>query len=73
MSKNVGIADRWVRVALAALGWWLAAALGYASVGGVIVLVVAGILVVTAAVGSCPLYALLRISTRGGPHRAVHV
>jgi DUF2892 family protein len=73
MRRNMGAADRAARVVLAALGWWLAASLGYATAGGVIVLVVAGILVVTAAAGYCPLYTLLSVSTRGGWHRAAHV
>jgi hypothetical protein len=73
MKGNVGAMDRGVRVVLAALGWWLAASVGYATVGGVIVLVVAGILVATAAVGYCPLYALLSVSSRGRAHRSAHV
>lgn len=64
MKQNLGTIDRWVRVALAALAGWLAAAIGYGSVGGVIVLVVAGILVATALAGYCPLYALFGISSR---------
>ncbi|HZC99642.1 MAG TPA: DUF2892 domain-containing protein [Actinomycetes bacterium] len=72
MKRNLGTIDRWVRLGLAALGWWLAAWIGYATVGGVLVLVAAGILVATAAVGLCPLYALLSISTRGGFHRPAH-
>jgi hypothetical protein len=72
MKQNLGTIDRWVRVVLAALGGWLAAAVGYASLGGVLVLVAAGILVATALLGSCPLYALLGISTRRGEHRTVH-
>jgi hypothetical protein len=71
MKHNVETVDRWARVMLAALGWWLAAALGYASVAGVIVLVVAGILAATAVVGICPLYAALGISTDRG-HRSLH-
>jgi hypothetical protein len=66
MWRNESAADRWLRVVIAALGWWLAATLGYGTAGGVIVLVMAGILVVTAVTGFCPLYALLRVSTRGG-------
>ncbi len=69
MGRNEGWPDRLLRVALAALGWWLAAVLGYGTAGGVIVLVVAGILVITAVTGFCPLYALLHISTRGGLKR----
>ena len=71
MMRNVGTADRGLRLVIAALGWWLAASVGYATAGGIIVLVVAGILVVTALAGYCPLYALLRVSTRGGGHRSL--
>lgn len=70
MKRNLGTIDRWVRVALAALGGWLAVAIGLVSVGGVIVLVVAGILVATALVGYCPLYALFGLSTNRSGHRA---
>jgi Inner membrane protein YgaP-like, transmembrane domain len=72
MKHNMGTADRGVRAMLAALGWLLAWTIGYASVAGVIVLVVAGILVATAVVGMCPLYAALGISTDRG-HRSIHV
>lgn len=72
MKANVGAVDRMIRVVLAALGWWLAASVGYATAGGVIVLLVAGILVATAAIGYCPLYAVLSVSTRGGWHRTAH-
>ena len=72
MKGNVGTADRAARLVLAALGWWLAASVGYATAGGVIVLVVAGILVVTAAAGYCPAYSVLSVSTRGGWHRTAH-
>jgi hypothetical protein len=72
MKQNLGTIDRWARVVLAALGGWLAAAVGFASPGGVLALVAAGILVVTALLGSCPLYALLGISTRRAQHRPVH-
>lgn len=71
MMRNEGTADRWLRLVAAALGWWLAASVGYATAGGIIVLVVAGILVVTALTGYCPLYALLRISTAGGGYRSL--
>ena len=69
MTRNEGTVDRWLRVIVAALGWWLAAALGYGSVGGVIVLIVAAILVVTGVSGYCPAYTLLGVSTRDGRFR----
>lgn len=71
MHRNMGVTDRWARVVLAALGWWLAASIGYGSVGGIVVLVVAGILLVTAVAAFCPLYALFSFSTNAGrPHRS---
>ena len=69
MILNEGAADRVVRliVAVAAVlfSWWA----GFSSVGGILLLVVAGIGAVTAAVGYCPTYELLKISTRPSPHR----
>ncbi len=72
MKGNMGAVDRAARLVVAGLGWWLAASVGYATPGGVIVLVVAGILVATAAAGYCPLYSVLSVSTRGGWHRTAH-
>ncbi len=69
MALNEGTTDRIARlvVAVAAVlfSWWA----GFGSVAGIILLVVAGIAVVTAAVGYCPTYQLLGISTRPSPHR----
>lgn len=64
MTQNMGPVDRMARVVMAALTVWLATVLGVASVGGIILLVVAAVLAGTAAVGFCPLYLLARISTR---------
>ena len=68
MTINEGAADRVIRLVAAAavlLSWWA----GFGSVGGVILLVVAGIAAVTAAVGYCPTYQLFKFSTRPSPHR----
>ena len=69
MILNEGAADRVARlvVAVAAVlfSWWA----GFSSAGGILLLVVAGIGAVTAAVGYCPTYQLLKISTRPSPHR----
>ena len=40
-----------------------ALAIGIGSVGGILLLVVGGVLVVTAATGFCPLYRVLGLST----------
>lgn len=63
MNRNEGTVDRIVRAALGigALAW--AASTGWSSAGGIALLVLAGILIVTAAIGFCPLYHLLGIST----------
>ena len=69
MTVNEGTADRALRlvvtVAAVLLAWWA----GFGSVAGIILLVVAGIAVVTATVGYCPTYELFRFSTRPSPHR----
>ncbi len=64
MTKNVGSADRIIRIVLAlvfvglivtgAVPGWLTIVLG----------ILAAVFVVTAAIGFCPLYALLHLSTR---------
>lgn len=70
MPLNMSPADRGIRIVAAALVVWFAIAVGAGTILGVIALVVAAILVATAAVGFCPLYALLGISTR---HRSAGV
>lgn len=69
MILNEGTADRILRLIVAAaavlFSWWA----GFSSVGGIPLLVVAGIGAVTAAVGYCLTYQLLKISTRPSPHR----
>ncbi len=66
MRKNMGTSDRAVRAALVAPAATIGAfALGFATVGGLLLLVVAAVMLATAAVGFCPLYALLGLDTRG--------
>jgi Inner membrane protein YgaP-like, transmembrane domain len=64
MSSNVNGIDRIVRVVIAIVAVALAAALGFGTVGSWILLAVAAIMLVTAAVGFCPLYRLLGVSTK---------
>lgn len=54
-----------VAAAAVLFSWWA----GFSTVGGILLLVVAGIGAVTATVGYCPTYQLLKISTRPSPHR----
>ena len=64
MTANVGTPDRVVRVVLALLALVGAFLAGASSALGIVLLVVAAVLVVTAAVGFCPLYRVLGMSTR---------
>ncbi len=69
MTVNEGAADRILRLVIAAaavlFAWWA----GFGSVTDIILLVVAGIAVITGTVGYCPTYQLFRFSTRPSPHR----
>lgn len=64
MKQNVGTADRLIRgfiVAPGALVW--AALAEWTTAWGIVALVVAGVMLMTAAVGFCPLYAVVGINT----------
>ncbi|MEI8082301.1 MAG: DUF2892 domain-containing protein [Actinomycetes bacterium] len=63
MGRNESSVDRIVRVVAAAIAIVIALAVGPTSIVGIVLFVVAAILLVTAAVGFCPLYRLLGIST----------
>ncbi|MGF1663058.1 MAG: DUF2892 domain-containing protein [Kineosporiaceae bacterium] len=64
MQKNMGTVDRVVRAALVApVALVVAVVAGPGSALGVVALVVAGVMLATAAVGFCPLYRVFRIST----------
>ena len=72
MTQNMGPIDRAARVVVAFAVALLSLSLGgVGSVIGIFFLVVAGILLGTATVGFCPLYALLRISTRSRRHASL--
>ena len=67
MKQNMGTTDRIVRSALAALltlGGWMA---GFGTVGGVILLVLAVVMLVTSVVAFCPAYAPFGFSTKPKP------
>lgn len=65
MSKNMGTVDRAARAFVIAPAAIAAAfALGVGGVAGIVLLVVAAVMLATAAVGFCPIYALLGINTR---------
>lgn len=72
MTRNESTLDRTVRAVLAVVLAGLALTAGAGSALGVVLLVVAAVLLATAAVGYCPLYALLGVSTCPTPHRTRH-
>ena len=63
MTTNVGTADRAIRVVLAVVAAIVGFAVGAGSVLGIILLVIAAVLLVTATVGFCPLYRVFKLST----------
>ena len=64
MKSNEGTIDRIIRAVVGVAALLGAFALGSGSIAFVLLLVVGAILLVTAAVGFCPLYRMLGISTR---------
>lgn len=67
MKQNIGNTDRIVRIVLAVLltvGAWMA---GFGSLGGILLLVLALAMLVTSAIGFCPLYAPFSFSTTPRP------
>lgn len=66
MHRNESTPDRWIRLLLTVMAAVLALAVGAGTVAGVLLLVVAAVLLVTAATGFCPLYRLVGLSTRHG-------
>jgi uncharacterized membrane protein len=63
MQTNEGRIDRIVRAVVGVALIAGALAVGIGSVGGIILVVVGGVLAVTAATGFCPLYRVLGLST----------
>ncbi len=63
MTTNESTLDRIIRGIVGAIALIVAVVVGMGSVGGILLVVVGGILVVTAAVGFCPLYRILGLST----------
>lgn len=63
MRTNVGRTDKIIRLVLGIVAAVIAFVVGAGSVPGIILLVVAAVLIVTAFVGFCPLYRLLGINT----------
>ena len=73
MIRNMGVLDRALRgFAVAPVAVVLAFVAGADTVAGVILFIVAGIMLATAATGFCPNYIWLGISTDQGVHRVGH-
>lgn len=67
MQQNEGNVDRGIRVVLAIAFFVGAFAVGFSSVAGIVLAVLGVVMLVTAAVGFCPLYRIFGISTRKVP------
>lgn len=63
MKKNMGNADRIIRLLIAALIIGLYLANVITGTLGIILLVFAGVFILTSTVGFCPLYALVGVNT----------
>lgn len=63
MKKNMGRTDRAIRALVVGGAVAGSAVLGFATAGGIALLVVAAIMAVTASGGNCPAYGLLGIRT----------
>jgi hypothetical protein len=70
MKLNMGKTDRIVRLVIAVLLAIGAGLLGFGSVGGIILLVLAAVMLATSAVGFCPLYAPFKFSTKTSPAKS---
>ena len=63
MKKNIGNADRIVRLLLSALAAFLYFTNVVNGTLGIVILVVGGILLLTSLAGTCPLYSLVGLNT----------
>jgi shikimate kinase len=70
MTHNVGNVDRAVRTVLGLATVVGAFSVGVGSAVGIVLVMLAAVLLVTAAIGFCPLYRLLGVSTNGTGHAA---
>ena len=79
MQKNMGTTDRGLRALMSAGAMAGSGVLGLSTAWGIVLLVAAAAMAVTAASGFCPIYRLLGIKTTGVPasemeeHRASHL
>lgn len=69
MQTNVGSTDRMIRAIVGIVALIGAVVLGIGSGGGIALLALGAIMVVTASVGFCPLYRMFGLSTCPAPRR----
>ena len=73
MTRNMGHFDRGLRTfVIAPAAIVVAFIIGAGTVGGVVILGVAGIMLASSATGFCPTYVLVGVSTDPRPHRVGH-
>ena len=76
LTRNMGSFDRAARAfVIAPIAIGIALGLGSTSIGGIVLLAVAGIMLATGATGVCPAYVPFGIDTRGRtplPHRPLN-
>ena len=64
MKTNIGSIDRVLRIALALVASFLVLSDAVTGTLGIVTIIVALILAVTSVVGFCPIYRILRLSTK---------
>ena len=64
MKLNMGNTDRIIRLVAAVLLAIGAALAGFGTIGGILMLLLAAVMLITSAVGFCPLYAPFKFSTK---------
>ncbi|WP_088319423.1 DUF2892 domain-containing protein [Kineosporia sp. R_H_3] len=72
MVRNESTADRIIRLVVAVVAAVVAFTVGAGSALGIVLLVVGAVMLVTAAVGFCPLYRVFGLSTCPMPKSQVH-
>lgn len=63
MKKNMGVLDRTVRTVIAIIGGFMVYLKMVEGTSASVLLVVAGVFVLTSLVGFCPLYGIFRLNT----------
>ncbi len=71
ITRNMGLVDRLIRAALAIAVAVLILTGVLAGPAAIVLGIVGGVFLLTAAAGTCPLYLLFRISTRGADRKEV--